>query len=185
MADRIDPARRCRPAPLHPGIAGSHAAQTISRTAAGLPDQIAAERKAILDALEQQEGQLNTLFKSGTAFSDSLGITVTNFDALMQRFGVGVPVTNAPPPATNARPFDILDYATTADRVTAMAAELNVTIKELNTTLDSPALNRVSNQATTDVRGILNHAFLLGAGLIVLLFVCALVYRTVTGRKGS
>lgn len=161
----------------------SRAAEGLSQVAEKLPEQVSAERKAIVDALEQQESQLNTLFQSGTAFSDSLGITITNFDALMVRFGVGVPDTNAPPPAPNAKPFDILDYAKTAEQVAAMAKELNVTIKELNTTLDSPALDKLSNQATTDVRGLLNHAFVLGAGLVVVVLVCALVYRALAGRR--
>jgi len=162
----------------------SRAAETISQVAEELPGQVSAERKAILDALEQQESQLNALFKSGTAFSDSLGVTVTNFDALMKRFGVGVPDTNAPPPDPDAKPFDILDYARTADQITAMAKELNVTINELNTTLDSPALDRLSNQTTSDARGLMNHAFLLAAGLVVLGFLCAVIYRFAASRRG-
>ena len=163
----------------------STAAETISRAAESLPAQIAAERQAIVEALEAQEGQLNTVFRSGTAFSDSLGVTITNFDALMKRFGVGEPSTNAAPPDPNAKPFDILDYAKTAEQVTAMAKELNVAINELNTTLDSPAIDKLSNQATADVRSILNHAFLLAAGLVVLVLVCALIYRAAAGRKAK
>ncbi len=112
----------------------SQAAESISQTAAVLPARIAAERKAIMEALEAQEGQLNTVFHSGTEFSDSLGITITNFDALMKRFGVGVPDTKTAPPDPNARPFDVLDYAKTAEQVTAMAKQLNLAINELNTT---------------------------------------------------
>jgi len=162
----------------------SRAAEAISQVAEELPGQVSAERKAIVDALEQQESQLNALFKSGTAFSDSLGVTVTNFDALMKRFGVGVPDTNAPPPDPDAKPFDILDYAGTADQITAMAKELNVTLNELNTTLDSPALDRLSKQATSDARGLMNHAFLLVAGLVLLGFVCAVIYRVLAARHG-
>lgn len=161
----------------------SKAAETISQTTAELPVQIAAEREAIVAALDAQEGQITTMLQSGTEFSDSLGITITNFDALMKRFGVGEAGTNAVPPDSNAKPFEILDYAKAADQIAAMARELNETLNEINTTFDSPALDRLSSQATADARGILNHAFLLAAGLIVLMLVCGLVYRTVVGRK--
>jgi len=163
----------------------SKAADTVSQTAAQLPAQIADERKAIVEALAAQEGQITTLLQSGTEFSDSLGTTLTNFDALMKRFGVGEADTHAAPPDPNAKPFDILDYAKTAEQVAAMAKELNETINGVNTTLDSPALDRLSNQATADGRSLLNHLFLLASGLVVLVLVCALIYRAATHLKGK
>jgi hypothetical protein len=163
----------------------SKAAETISQTAAGLPAQITDERKAIVEALDAQEGQITTMLQSGTEFSDSLGITITNLDALMKRFGVGEVNTNTAPRDPNAKPFDILDYAKTAEQVATMAKELNQTIDDLNSTLDSPALERLSSQATADLRGIFNHVFLLAGGLVLLVLVCALIYRMVAGRKAA
>jgi hypothetical protein len=157
----------------------SRAAEEVSRTAAALPAQISSEREALVKALETQEGKLTPMLNSATELSDSLNTTLVTFDALMKRFGVGEPDTNAPPPDPNAKPFDILDYAKTAEQVTAMAKELNVAINELNTTLDSPALDKLSQEATGDVRGLLNHAFLLAVSLVVLIFGCALAYRLV------
>ena len=163
----------------------SRAAESISQTAEKLPEQFAEERQALLSALQDQESKLNTLFDTGTKFSDSLSVTITNFNALMVRFGVGIPDTNPPSTEAEGPPFNILDYATTAERITAMAQQLNLAITELNTTLDSPALDKLSNQATADVRGVLNHAFLLAAGLIVLCLICGLVYRKVAGRQAK
>ena len=165
----------------------SKAAETISRAAAELPDRISAEREALVQALEDQEGDLTTLLNAGTAFSDSLSVTVTDTDALMKRFGVGEP---KPPgaerePETNARPFDILEYAQAAEQATALARQLNSVVSNLHATLDSPALEKVSNQATADLRRLLNHAFLLAAGLVVLVLLGALAYRALTGRPSK
>ncbi|MCU0788952.1 MAG: hypothetical protein MUC91_12355, partial [Verrucomicrobia bacterium] len=150
----------------------SQAAETISQTAAALPAQIAAERQAIVAALDAQEGKITTVLQSGTEFSTSLNTTIGTFDALMKRFGVGEPDTNPPPAGPQGPPFNILDYAQTAEQITGMAKALNVAIAELNTTLDSPALDRLSHQATADAHSVLNHAFLLAAGLVVLILVC-------------
>ncbi len=42
---------------------------------------------------------------------------------------------------------------------------------------------QVTAQTSNDVKSVLNHAFLLTAGLIVLIFACAMIYRR-AGRKG-
>ena len=154
-----------------------------------LPDRIATERKLILAALEAQEGKLRELsaevgrtLAAGDKMSTSLNTTLITFDALMKRFGVGEPDTSLPD--TNTPPFNILDYAKTAEQIAAMAQQIDALIKAANSTLDSPALdkritdlNQVTRQAKADATSVLNHAFLLGAGLIVLAFACALGYR--------
>jgi len=122
----------------------SKAAESIGMTAAALPAQLADERKAIVEALDAQEGQITTLFEAGTDLSVSLNTTIASLDALMKRFGVGEPRTNSASRDPNKRPFDILDYAKTAESFTAMAEQLNTTITELNAMLDSPALENVS-----------------------------------------
>ncbi|MHB1306609.1 MAG: hypothetical protein ACYDC1_14315 [Limisphaerales bacterium] len=115
--------------------------------------------------------------------SSSLNTTLTTFDALMKRFGVGEPDT-APAPPSDARPLDILDYARTAEQLAVAARELDALLKEATNTLDSPALtarlkdlNAVSDRIKADARSVLNHAFLLGAGLVLLTFVCGVAYR--------
>jgi hypothetical protein len=158
----------------------SLAAESISKTAAALPDQLSIEREAIVTALDTQEGQITTMFQAGTDLSVSMNTAIESLDALMKRFGVGEP---HPPRDPNRKRFDILDYAKTADSFTAMAEQLNETLLELNTTLDSPALDKLSNQATADMRSILNHAFLRASALVVLVLACALIYRKVAGRK--
>ena len=111
--------------------------------------------------------------------STSLNTTLTTFDALMKRFGVGEPSTA--PPDTNSPPFNILDYGRVAQDIASMAQQLDTLIKDTSGSLDTPALDKhmstMSGKARTDAKSILNHAFLLAAGLIVLAFACALAYR--------
>jgi len=174
----------------------SRATESASQTVSQLPDRVSAERKAILDALEAQEGKLRELsaevartLASGEKLSTSLSTTITNFDALMKRFGVGEPASG--PPDTNSPSFNILDYARTAEQIATMAQQLNALIKDTTGTLDSPALdkriadlNAVAGRARAGAKSVLNHAFLLAAGLVLLAFACALIYRRM-GRRGS
>lgn len=159
----------------------SLAAESLSKTAATLPDQLSTEREAIVKAMDEQEGQITTLLEAGSEMSVSVNEAVESIDALMKRFGVGEP---KPPRDPNRKRFDILDYAKTADSFTATAEQLNTTLAELNATLDSPALDNLSRQAKADARSILNHFFLLAGGLVLLILGSALIYRKGT-RSGS
>jgi hypothetical protein len=174
----------------------SLAAESASHTAAELPDRITTERKAILAALETQEGKLRELsaevtrtLSAGQQMSTSLNTTLTTFDGLMKRFGVGEPSTS--PPDTNSPPFNILDYARTAEQVASMAQQLDVLIKDASDTVATPALDKriaelsvLSAKAKVDAKSVLNHAFLLVAGLILLVLACTLILRR-TGRGGT
>lgn len=175
----------------------SATADRVSRTAAELPAWVSAEREQILAELEAQEGKLRELVSdvrlallAGQGMSSALGQTLLTFDALMKRFGVGEPEPSgqAPPPP-DRHPFDIRDYATTARDITAMAAQLEATIQDLTSALDSPALTRrkeeletLATQLEGRVRRQLHHAFLLVAALVVLGFVCAFTYRWAVAR---
>jgi hypothetical protein len=174
----------------------SRATESASATAAQLPDRVTAERKAILEALEAQEGRLRELcvdisrtLVSGEAMASSFNTALLTFDALMKRFGVGEPVpSDAPSPADAATgpPFNILDYAHTAEQIAEMARQLDLLIQESGSILDSPALDRriaelstLSDRARADTKSVLNHAFVLAAGLIVLTLAAVLIGRRV------
>ena len=163
----------------------SRAAESVSQTAAQLPDRISAERKEILAALDQQEGKLRDLASevnrslvSADKMSASLNITITNFDALMKRFGVGEPSTNAAPD-TNSPPFNILDYGQVAQQVGTMAKDLNALVGSVNQNV--PQLERLSQTTAGDAQKIVDHAFHRGLVLIAVLLVglvaAGLVYR--------
>jgi hypothetical protein len=161
----------------------SHAAESVSQTAASLPDSISNERRAILDALQTHEGRLGDLsaqvgqtLTAGEKMSTSLNTTLISFDAVMKHFS-----------DTNSLPFNILDYAHTAEQVTVMADRLHVLFKDL----DTPAwdkrltqLDTISDRARDNAKSVLNHAFLLATGFLLLSFVCASLYRRL-GRSSA
>jgi hypothetical protein len=165
------------------------AAENIGQSVAQLPDRLSAERKEILATLDVQESKLRELVAgvdqalvSGEKLSGSLTITVTNVDALMKRFGVGEPSTNPPaPPSTNATPFNILDYAKTADQVGNTVRELNTLVSSLNQS--TPQLQRLSQQTGADLQKVVDHGFWLGLILVVVLLggavLAALLYKLV------
>jgi predicted Zn-dependent protease with MMP-like domain len=163
----------------------SRATESVSQTAAQLPDRISMERKAILDSLDQQEGKLKDLaaqvdrtLESADKMSTSLNTTIGTFTVLMKLFGVGEPSTNAPPD-TNSPPFNVLDYGQVADHVGAMAKDINTLV----TTVDQsvPQLERLSQKSTADASKVVDHAFHMGLVLIAVLLTGAvlagLVYR--------
>lgn len=172
-------------------------ADRVSRTAADLPDRISSERERIMADLEAQEGKLRELaaevrlaLLAGQGMSAALGETLVTFDALMKRFGVGEPKPPGNAASPGQRPFDIQDYAATAKEITAMAAQLDATLKDLGVALEGPALARTRQElaplaadAEQRVRRSLNHAFLLAAGLVVLVFGCAVAYRRMVARS--
>jgi len=175
----------------------SGAVDSASQAATALAERFSLERKAIIDALDSREGKLRDLsgdvtktLVAGEKMSSSVNTTLITFDSLMKRFGVGEPATT--PPDTNSPPFNILDYARTAERIAVMAGQLDALIKDTTGTVDTPALdkriadlNALSGRAKGDAKSVLNHGFLLVGGLVLLTFVCALAYRRLAPRGAS
>jgi hypothetical protein len=66
---------------------------------------------------------------------------------------------------------------------------LDTLLKDAGGAIESPALekrladlNRVADRARADAKSVLNHAFLLAAGLILLAFTGAMIYRRFAER---
>jgi len=153
-----------------------------------LPAQIAAEREAILATLQSQEKDLTNLLASGTQMSDSLNTTLTTFDALMKRFGVGEPKVGGPPP-TNAEPFRIQDYTQTAAQLAVTAQQLNQLLLTLDQTIGSTNISNlaaqmapVMRQAQSTSQDVVDDAFRKGLLLVLAVLVAALTYRFLAPR---
>ena len=160
-----------------------------------LPGQLSAERDAIVKDLQSQEKELTPLvdqvrqtLAAGTRMSTSLNTTITTFDGLMKRFGIGETNT-AGPPDTNSQPFQILDYAQTATHMESMARQLTELVQALDQTLGDTNLARLSaqvapvvQQARTGGKEIVDHAFWKGILAISIALVAALIYRTLSPR---
>jgi hypothetical protein len=167
----------------------------VTRVAAQLPDRLSAEREALVKALEAQEKQLAPLVRevqqtlaAGAQMSASLNTTLTTFDALMQRFGVGE-TNRAGPEGSNAAPFRIQDYGQTAAQLATTARELTELLHTLDRTLGSTNLLQLSAQISPAVRQanasgkeIVDYAFWKGVLLAALVVVGLLAYRVVGAR---
>ncbi len=105
----------------------SRAAESLSRTAATLPETLSREREAaitqVFDAIRADQAMASELlaglkgtFDSAKLTSDSLTTTVKSVDEVMARFNTG----KGPP----ARPFDITEYAMAAVQFAQAAREL-------------------------------------------------------------
>jgi hypothetical protein len=168
----------------------SRASENISQTASQLPDRISAERKEIMSALEQQEGKLRDLASEvnrslvfGDKLSTSLNTTITTFDALMKRFGVGEPSTNDAPD-TNSPPFNVLDYGKAANQVGDMAKNLNTLITSVNQSV--PRITQLSEEASAKAERAVDRAFRLGVVLVLIFLagsvLAGLAYRSLAKK---
>jgi len=165
-------------------------ADRFAAVAEKLPQQVSTERAEILKSLESQEknltplvGEVRQSLTAGTQMSTSLNATLTTFDALMKRFGVGE-TNNTSPPNTNAEPFRILDYAQTATQLEAAARQLTELVRTLDQTLASTNLAQLSaqvgpvvEQAQTGGKEIVNYAF--WKAVLFLAIACAMILLTV------
>jgi hypothetical protein len=169
--------------------------ERFARVAEQLPGQVSTEREEILKALQSQEKNLTPLVNevrqtltAGSQMSTSLNTTITTFDALMKRFGVGE-TNNASPPSTNTEPFRIQDYGQTAVQVEAMARQLTDLVKTLDQTLDSTNLAKLTTQVAPVVqqaqaggKEIVDYAFWRSILLVAIVLGAALIYRLVAAR---
>ncbi len=156
---------------------------------------IATEREAILRTFEQEDVRLRGLLEdvrasieAGTTLSASLSTTIKSAERLLASFA-------RPPgePRSEGRPFDITDYAATAEAATATVQELNHLLASMNELMASPAWEERSSQLTTatdraqtGLEQLIDRSYRRGLVLIGILVVAALVaglvYRLVSAR---
>jgi hypothetical protein len=132
----------------------------LARERTNLVASLAADEMKLRPAL----GELRQTLIAGTSLTESADELVQSLDAFMARFdqAADAPVATA----TNSRPFDILDYATTAREVTTTIKELNATIHSLDHAL--PQIQQASEMFERAGNRLLFRLFLAGAGLIAL-----------------
>ena len=167
-------------------------AESVARFAAvaeKLPDQFSNERAEILKALQAQEKDVSALLTNGTQMSDSLNTTLTTFDALMKRFGVGE-TNNAAPAPTNAEPFRIQDYTAMAAQLDVTAQRLTELLNTLDRTIGSTNLLQLTAQAAPVVQSakasgkeVVDYAFWKGVLLVGVVLLAALIYCRFVPRR--
>jgi hypothetical protein len=173
----------------------SLATEAAGKLAGDLPAVIARERQAAIaqftDALYAQESQMRELalalrgtLEAGTATSDSLNATIRSLDTLMKRFEKPEASAVEAEPATPKKPFDITDYAQAAREFSATARELQTLVATIDA--GTPGLANLTQRATGDIKGVIDHLFwrlvLLVVIVIVLTVVAILGYRLIAHR---
>lgn len=134
----------------------SRASESIATTASLLTDDLSKERKAaleqfaaVLDAqrtallrdLSEVDAPVNsmlaesrTTLAAGKELAAELTNTAAAVDAMLKRFDKD-PNEPPAPPAPDGKPFDIVEYGDTAERVGAAAKELRETIRTIDEAL--------------------------------------------------
>jgi len=153
---------------------------------------VAAERTAILSDMASQESRFRTLLSqlqltmnAGGQMGTSLTETIKSLDAFVRYVSPPTPPNAAA--AKPGKPFDPLDYGKAASEVGGMARDLNAFLLSAERT--SPKLATISQQAGTDLKDVIDHAFWRGLILIAVLLVGSipvrLAYRALARRMGS
>jgi hypothetical protein len=159
----------------------SASADRIAGVAEKLPDRFSKEREELVKVLREQEKEVASVLTAGTQMSTSLHTTITAFDGLMKRFGVGEP---AAPGAPAAVPFRIQDYTQTAAQLDTTTQHLTELIRTLDQTLATTDLTRLTAQVTpvvqrveTGGKDLVDYAFAKGCLLVGMILLAALIYR--------
>lgn len=159
----------------------------VSDSVAKLPDQVAAERKAIFATLEEREKSLGGILKdvkesvtgvqqalkSGNDLvRESRGL-VQEVEPLLGHFDKSL---------AKARPFNIVEYTAAASELTKAVHEANELVKDSNQLLESKVWNRYLEDVNAKATERFNHAALLTCGIITFFFAMLVASRWITLR---
>ena len=162
----------------------------VTRVAEQVPQQVTAEREAILKALESQERELKPLLSearqtlaAGTELSSAMNTTLTTFDGVMKRLGVGEPKTGERA-STNAEPFRIQNYGKVAEQLETAARQLTVLLQTFEQTLGAnnrtqlaAQISPVVQQAQAGGKELVDYAFQKALLFVGVVLLAALLYR--------
>ncbi len=176
----------------------SKASESFAKAAEEFPGVIARERdmaiKQVLEGLAPEEKRAKELLaearalatetretlKAGNATAESVNTAIKTLDEFVR----SVSSTNGTSPATNHRPFDVLDYATTARDIGNAAKDLNALLTSANGNVSR--LTQLRHESAAEAKHVVDYSFWRAITLIVVFLAGALVaatlYRFVTHR---
>ncbi len=175
--------------------------EAFAKTAEQLPKLIDEQREAaikqVLDGLVPKEKEAKEILaaargvavearetlKAGSATADSVNIAIKTLDEFVR----SVSQTNSDSGTTNRRPFDVMDYATTAREIGSAAKDLHALLVSAD---DSASrLAQLRQQTAADANAVVDHAFRRALTLVLVLVCGALLagvlYRLVASRLNS
>jgi hypothetical protein len=172
----------------------SLAAESVARTAEGLPALADREREAairqVLEAMQAQEGRARALLAemrrtldSGTGAANAVHGALRSLDAIIA--ATSAPSSPGTPPS---RPFDVNDYTRALEQLARSAKELEALLRTANQ--DAPRLATLIGDAGREAsergRALVELAFRRAVAVVLLLvgsvLVAALLYRWVASR---
>ena len=174
----------------------SRAADSVARTAEGLPALADREREAairqFLDALSAQETRARAMLvemrrtlDAGTGAANAAHGALGSLDAIL-----AITSRPSPPGSPPSRPFDVTEYTRALEQLGRSATELEALLRAVNQ--DSPAVARLIGEAGREAsdrgRALVDHAFGRAVALILVLvgsvLAAALAYRWAANRMG-
>ncbi len=172
----------------------SRAAESVARTAEGLPALADREREAairqFLDALSAQETRARAMLvemrrtlDAGTGAATAVHGALGSLDAILE-----VTRRPSPPGSPPSRPFDVTEYTRALEQLGRSATELEALLRAVNQ--DSPRIATLIGDAGREVtaRGqalvdlAFRRALIVVAFLVLSVLAAALVYRWAANR---
>ncbi len=180
-------------------------AKSVDRTSLfveKIPEQMAKEREAIVNMLEDRNGRLAKLMgevRSTTATADQLATKVHKVTESGERLALNLRDTatsvtttsqaldqllakNSSPPKPDAKPFEIEPYVKASTELNQTVAGLNTLLGATDTLLGKRAWTAPAQDASAMVSGVIDHAFWRALTLIAAFFVLLFTYRLATAR---
>ena len=162
-------------------------------------EELTAQRAGLLADVETARAPLESLLResqatltAGRDLSAELTGTLQAFDSMMARFArpadaaEAAPMPSAPDtgePAAPRKPFDIVEYGDTAERMGHAVAELRALVTELDQRL--PEAQRLLDEAATRGERTVDHAMLRVVEAGLALIAAAGVTTWLVRRNGS
>jgi hypothetical protein len=172
----------------------SAAAESVARTAEGLPALVDREREAaiqqFMESLSAQEtraramlAEMRRTLDAGTGAANAVHGALGSVEAILATAG-----KPSPPGAPPSRPFDVTEYTRALEQLGRSATELEALLRMVNQ--DAPRLagliGDAGKEATDRGRALVDYAFgrLLALGLLLVLstLAAALLYRWASQR---
>jgi hypothetical protein len=159
-----------------------------------LPQLLDHEREALVaqitETLNSQSatlgtlaGQLRAALQAGTDTATAVNGALQSFERISGQFAKR-PEASSAPPQPRGPPFDIRHYTEMLEQAAVTARELETLAQRSDVLV--PALRAATLDASLQVRGILNHLFVLLALLVLVIAAAALLavlaYRRITVR---
>ncbi|MFT5052522.1 MAG: hypothetical protein ACI8QZ_003957, partial [Chlamydiales bacterium] len=162
----------------------------IGTVAEALPDELRRTLEEANGTVERLEPLVLAATELMENFTAAGTAWVTTIQALQEMLASmtgandegGAEPAQASEPVQPARPFDILEYAETAEQLTAAANELHGLLDEVRTIAGGEEINQVASTVDSTARSAIDHMVLRIGELVLVIVAALIVLRAVWSR---